>query len=85
KRKQEAAEERKEELRLEGGAEDDRTTWTGKRVRKDGKVESGGGDAGVGRYLKQGAVGTKEAGDDKVVGEWDDGLMEPPSKKKKGG
>ncbi|KAK3067150.1 cyclophilin peptidyl-prolyl cis-trans isomerase Cyp8 [Teratosphaeriaceae sp. CCFEE 6253] len=85
KRKQEAAEERKEELRLEGGAEDARTTWTGKRVRKDGKVESGGGDAGVGRYLKQGAVGTKEAGDDEAVGEWDDGLMAPPSRKKKGG
>ena len=43
----------KEEVRRRGGTEDDRTTWTGKRIRVDGGVEEeeGGGKA-VGRYLK---------------------------------
>ena len=41
----------REELRREGKAEDEQTTWTGKRIRRDGTVEDTGG--GVGKYLKQ--------------------------------
>ena len=40
-------------LRREGGAEDDRTTWTGKRIRADGKLEKSEEGGGVGKYLKQ--------------------------------
>ncbi|TKA69023.1 hypothetical protein B0A55_07271, partial [Friedmanniomyces simplex] len=81
----EVEEARREQIRREGGAEDERTTWTGKRVRGDGKVvERDGGEVGVGKYLKQ-AEGVAEGdGGDEIVGEWDE--PEPPSKKvKKGG
>lgn len=79
----EAADARKEEIRREGGAEDDRTTWTGKRIRADGKVESAGDESGVGKYLRQ-AVGQNQE-EDEIVGEWDE--PEPPAAKKvkKGG
>ncbi|KAK6440700.1 cyclophilin peptidyl-prolyl cis-trans isomerase Cyp8 [Oleoguttula sp. CCFEE 5521] len=73
---------RKEVLRKEGGAEDERTTWTGKRVRGDGKAGEDGG--GVGKYLKAAGEGLKA----KVVGEeWEGGeTMAPLVKKaKKGG
>lgn len=80
----EAEEARKEALRKEGGAEDDRTTWTGKRIRADGKVEQEGGGGGVGKYLKaQAAKGAPD--EDEIVGEWEEPEPEPPSKKRKGG
>lgn len=78
----EAEEARKEQLKREGGAEDDKTTWTGKRIRADGKVESSGAASGVGKYLKQ--TNAAPAEEDQIVGEWDE--PEPPPKKvKKGG
>lgn len=82
----EAAEARKEESRREGGAEDDRTTWTGKRIRADGKVEKIEEGSGVGKYLKQAAA---QGPDDEIVGDWGDGepeiIFPPPKKAKKGG
>ncbi|CAK1361591.1 Peptidyl-prolyl cis-trans isomerase cyp8 [Cercospora beticola] len=79
----EAAEARKERLRQEGGAADEQTTWTGKRIRADGKVEDAGSAAGVGKYLKQAGAPVEE---DEIVGEWDESEMAPPTKKaKKGG
>lgn len=79
----EAQEAKQEQLRREGGAEDERTTWTGKRIRADGKVQDSGG-AGVGKYLKQATSAPAE--DDEIVGEWDESEMAPPPKKtKKGG
>jgi len=79
----EAAEQRQEQLKREGGAEDDRTTWTGKRVRPDGKVDDAGVETGVGKYLKA-AAAAPQAEEDEIVGEWDE--PEPPTKKaKKGG
>jgi peptidyl-prolyl cis-trans isomerase-like 2 len=80
----EAEEARQEQLRLEGGAEDDRTTWTGKRIRADGKVEGGGDEeSGVGKYLRQ----AKESMEDEIVGiVEEEPEPERPSKKvKKGG
>ncbi|KAF2763740.1 cyclophilin-like protein [Teratosphaeria nubilosa] len=80
----EAEEARQEQLRLEGGAEDDRTTWTGKRIRAYGKVEGGDGGGGVGKYLKQ----AKEEGKgraDEIIGEWEEPDLEPMRKKVKGG
>lgn len=77
----EAEEARKEQLRLEGGAEDDRTTWTGKRIRADGKADLKGTGGGVGKYIKQG--GAKN--DDEIIGEWDQAeeMLPPPTKKSK--
>ena len=49
--RQETAEKQKEELQRKGGTDDDRTTWTGKRIRQDGSVSNGTG-AAVGKYLK---------------------------------
>ncbi|KAH6627652.1 hypothetical protein F5144DRAFT_576489 [Chaetomium tenue] len=49
----------KEEVRRQGGNEDDRTTWTGKRIREDGVVEEDAKAKGVGRYLK-GVVAQRE-------------------------
>lgn len=81
---EEAAEARKEALRREGGAEDERTTWTGKRIRADGKVEETGSGGGVGKYLRQAAEQAKDT-EDEIVGEWEEPVPEPPNKKRKGG
>ncbi|KXS96575.1 hypothetical protein AC578_1964 [Pseudocercospora eumusae] len=74
----EADEARKERIRKEGGTEDDRTTWTGKRIRADGKVENSGGAGGVGKYMKKQRASAEE---DEMVGEWGDD--EPATKKTK--
>ena len=80
----EAKELRKVEVQRQGGEEDDRTTWTGKRVRANGKVVEDSGDSGVGKYLKAAAARQRVADEDEIVGEWEE--PEPPSKKaKKGG
>ena len=81
KRERDVLEEEKEEVLRLGGTEDDRTTWTGKKVRGDGKVERDDGGRGVGKYL--GAV--VEKGDeemDEAVGEWEEEVVEEPAKKK---
>ena len=69
----------REEVRRQGGAEDERVTWTGKRVR--GEASAGGAGApGVGRYL----AGRGAAGDGgEVLAEWEGG--EPAKKKARAG
>ena len=83
----EAEEARQEQLRLEGGAEDDRTTWTGKRIRADGKREQEDGEGvGVGKYMNKqvpAAAAAVPAEEDEIVGEWEE--PEPPAKKAKVG
>jgi len=78
--------ERKEaemaEVKRQGGTEDDRTTWTGKRVRPDGKVVDEGG-GGVGKYLKATMArggGVNGGGEGDIVGDWDE--AEEPAQKK---
>jgi len=68
-----------EEVRRAGGREDDRTTWTGKRIRRDGVVEGEVGATGVGRYLD----GKGGSGEGLVLEEWE--REEPVKKKMKGG
>ncbi|PVH95509.1 peptidyl-prolyl cis-trans isomeras-like protein-like 2 [Periconia macrospinosa] len=74
-----------EEIKRQGGTVDDKTTWTGKRIRKDGTVDqSSGGGLGVGKYLKaaklnQDAGSSSAAQDDEIVGFVDE---EEPVKKK---
>ena len=81
---QEVADARKEELRRQGGAEDDRTTWSGKSVRADGKVEGAAAESGVGKYLKAAATQPQADEDDEIVGDWDE-PEPPPAKKQRGG
>ena len=85
KHERDAEEREKEEIEKMGGTEDDRTTWTGKRVRGDGTVESGNREGGgVGKYLKaslqaeSAAAGGAE--EDEIVEEWE--MTEEPVKKK---
>jgi peptidyl-prolyl cis-trans isomerase-like protein 2 len=83
KRETERQEEEAEERRRQGGTEDDRTTWTGKRLRSDGTVDGDGSALSVGKYLltaqtQNGAV----EGDPRGV---DDGWEEPVRKKVKSG
>lgn len=76
----------KEEVRRAGGAEDERVTWTGKRVR--GGDEAGGGAQAevpaVGKYMA-GPKGAGAAATDngQVLAEWESG--EPVKKKTKVG
>lgn len=73
----EKAEAAKAELKRQGGTDDDKTTWTGKRIRGDGTVEQAG--SGVGKYLKSSRADHSEApavADDLSVEAWE------PSKKK---
>ena len=88
KRERDEREREMEELGKRGGREDDRTTWTGKRVRVDGGVvRDAGGGGGVGKYLNAkaagGGVGGGE-GEGEIVGEWEgEELVEPGRKKVK--
>lgn len=64
-----------------GGTDDDRVTWTGKRVRRDGTVEqSAETGASVGKYLT--AAMTRKKGDDEIVEELDVDAWEEPARKK---
>ncbi|KAL8992982.1 MAG: hypothetical protein Q9169_006684 [Polycauliona sp. 2 TL-2023] len=81
KEEREKAEREREEIRKMGGREDERVTWTGKRVRLDGGSESGNAEegGGVGKYLKvsAGAEGGKVGAGAKegkgVMEEWEGG------------
>ena len=72
-----------EEVRKKGGREEERVTWTGKRVRRDGGGVEGEG-AGVGRYLGGGKVdgSGKGNGNGELLEEWE--REEPVKKKVKG-
>ena len=79
------AEQEEEEISRQGGREDDNTTWTGKRLRSDGKVvEDDGG--GIGKYLE---TSTEKKGHKEVieeyVEEWEGDVEVPAPKKRKAG
>jgi len=83
KREKDDAEKGKEEVIRNGGTEDDKTTWTGKRIQGNRKVDVGGEEEGVGRYLKQRASGFRPDGmEDEVVGEWGQDVADEPVNKK---
>ncbi|GME26351.1 Peptidyl-prolyl cis-trans isomerase cyclophilin-type [Neofusicoccum parvum] len=82
KSEKDAKEREQEEIKKAGGTEDDKTTWTGKRIRGDGSIESGSSAGGVGKYL-QAALAEQKASapeEDGIVGEW--GEAEEPVRKK---
>ncbi|CAN8097272.1 unnamed protein product [Discula destructiva] len=73
----ERAEAEKAEIQRQGGTDDDKTTWTGKRIRGDGSVEETG--SGVGKYLKSAlatGAGTSATEQDAMVEDFE------PSRKK---
>lgn len=83
KKEQERKIEEKEEVRRRGGAEDDKTTWTGKRIRTDGTIDNSTSGENIGKYLKAGAVekaGAATEADLDDVDTWE----EPVRKKAKG-
>ncbi|PBP16366.1 cyclophilin type peptidyl-prolyl cis-trans isomerase/CLD [Diplocarpon rosae] len=51
KHDKEELEKQKEEIQRQGGTEDDKTTWTGKRIRNDGTIVQDEQSGGVGKYL----------------------------------
>lgn len=76
----------KEAIARAGGTEDDKTTWTGKRIRNDGTVVNESSAGGVGKYLKTTTSATPVAiEEDKIVGEWDEPEMPVKKKVKAGG
>ena len=78
KKEQERKDKENEEARRKGGTDDDRITWTGKRIRGDSAVGSAEGKESVGKYL----MGTAPVGaTDEVLEEARD---EPAGKKLKG-
>lgn len=88
RKESETAEQEKQEIMRQGGTEDDKTTWTGKRIRGDGKAidDGGSGVAGVGKYLKIApAAEAMQDGEDEIVGDWDEAPEEPVKKKVKSG
>lgn len=72
-------EQEREEIRLRGGTDDDKTTWTGKRIRGHGAVGGETSRLGVGRYLNAADVGLRDR--DAMVETWE----EPVRKKSKRG
>ena len=83
KHEMDQVEKQKEEVTRMGGTEDDKTTWTGKRIRGDGQVFDDATEQGVGRYLQDKLV--DRAGEDEIVGDWEDATDEPVKKKNKSG
>ncbi|OTA60390.1 peptidyl-prolyl cis-trans isomerase cyp8 [Hypoxylon sp. EC38] len=75
--------ETKAEIERSGGTEDDRITWTGKRVRQDGTVDQGGGGGSVGKYLQ--AAMKQQSNEDEIIEEDVDTWEEPVKKKPKVG
>ena len=82
KREKDAVEKEKAEIMKQGGTEDDKTTWTGKRIRGDGTVVQNASAGGVGKYLKMPA--DNSSGNSKAVVE-EEGYEEPVKKKIKSG
>ncbi|KAL1593352.1 cyclophilin peptidyl-prolyl cis-trans isomerase Cyp8 [Paraconiothyrium brasiliense] len=72
-----------EEIRKQGGTADDKTTWTGKRIRTDGKVDESSGEVGIGKYLKAARQEIPE--EDEIVGFVDEDEPPPPKKKARTG
>ncbi|KJZ76053.1 Peptidyl-prolyl cis-trans isomerase-like 2 [Hirsutella minnesotensis 3608] len=82
RRAQESLQERQEQIRREGGTEDDKLTWTGKRVRGPG-MSGEPEKQTVGKYLK--AAVDAQAGLSADAGEDVDTWEEPVKKKFKAG
>ncbi|KAI1313703.1 hypothetical protein F5Y03DRAFT_337475 [Xylaria venustula] len=83
KAERDKAEEAKAEIARTGGTEDDKMTWTGKRVRQDGTVDQDSGGVNVGKYLK--AAQLQQNAEDEIIEDNLDTWEEPVKKKPKTG
>ena len=83
KAERDKAAEAKAEIARTGGTEDDKMTWTGKRVRADGTVDQDSSGVGVGKYLK--AAQLQQNADDEIIEDDLDTWDEPVKKKPKTG
>jgi peptidyl-prolyl cis-trans isomerase-like 2 len=81
KKEQDQAEEVRQEVNRKGGADDDRTTWTGKRLREDGATGSSDAKADIGKYLKNTQRNADRVEDTEIPDAW----QEPVKKKAKPG
>jgi peptidyl-prolyl cis-trans isomerase-like protein 2 len=77
-------EKKQEDIKRAGGTEDERTTWTGKRLRLDGRPEQGAAE-GVGKYLQAALSSTRDEPELATGGMIDDVFKEPVKKKAKTG
>lgn len=84
RKEQERQEHEQEEIRRKGGTDDDRTTWTGKRIRGDGTIVSAEGKESVGKYLNKDAVSGNGSDESKAIGSRLEDWQEPVRKKMKG-
>ena len=84
KREQERRVEEQEQIKRQGGTEDDKTTWTGKRIRADGTIADAGSRASVGKYLKATTVPHDAVAEDAGIDDFDT-WEEPVRKKAKAG
>ena len=80
RREGEERERIEEEVRRQGGKEEDRVTWSGKRVRGVGGDERGESVAEVGKYINANGGGVPEG---EVLEEWE--AEQPVRKKVKAG
>lgn len=88
-REREGAERAAEAIARSGGRDDDRTTWTGKRVRTAGVAAAGvgvgtqtGAETGVGKYLPSSLSQPGSQGAAVAVEEWEGGEEEYDGRKK---
>ena len=77
KEEEKRVEERKEVERM-GGTDDDKTTWTGKRIRTDGSITPAESAATVGKYLSKSSVGNSGTDANAIPDTW----AEQPARKK---
>ncbi|EHK21003.1 uncharacterized protein TRIVIDRAFT_59426 [Trichoderma virens Gv29-8] len=88
KKEKEQLDRQQEEIRLQGGTEDDKTTWTGKRLRGDGTFAKPDAKQSIGKYLDasamdQGSSSRRKGTDDTDdVDTWE---TQPRKKMKAGG
>ena len=82
--KQKNTAERTEKERLDE-VNQDRTTWTGKRIRNNGTMDAGDAGGQVGKYLKTPIADHGTTTDQDEIVEFVDDEPDPPRKKTKGG
>ncbi|KAK5988763.1 Cyclophilin-60 [Cladobotryum mycophilum] len=78
KKEQDKVDREQEEIRRQGGTEDDKTTWTGKRLRSDGSLAGPDPKESVGKYLDRSTL--EQSGTPDPMETWE----EQPRKKMKG-
>jgi peptidyl-prolyl cis-trans isomerase-like 2 len=81
-KERELAEQQSQELKIKGGDGDDRTTWTGKRIREDGTVVGGDVKDNIGKYLQTSRPSPPDVASEELE---PDPWQEPAKKKVKSG